>query len=118
MKIFLPSIDIKAQRTLLEQQLQQFFPEHQFYDLPELILTLREKLAPSVISGIENSRLNEYILYIEKGLGERIKMIRVLAISVMAMIKRQYITSLYMKMVFEVHLLKCCFSPRQCDTLF
>lgn len=42
-KIFLPSIDTKAQRTLLELQLQQFFPERQFYDLPEPILILREK---------------------------------------------------------------------------
>lgn len=54
---------------------------------------MEKRLAPSVISGIENSRLNEYILYVEKGLGERIKMIRVLAISAMLMIKRQYIAS-------------------------
>lgn len=42
--LFLYSIDEKAQRNLLEQQLQQFFPEHQFYDLPEAILTLGEKI--------------------------------------------------------------------------
>lgn len=29
---FLYSIDTKAQRKLLEQQSQQFFPEHHFYD--------------------------------------------------------------------------------------
>jgi hypothetical protein len=42
--LFLYSVDTKTQRTLLEQQLQQFFPEHQFYDLPETILTLGEKI--------------------------------------------------------------------------
>lgn len=45
-------------------------------------------------SGIENSGLNEYILYVEEEWLGRIKMVSVLAISkIMQMIQRQYILS-------------------------
>lgn len=61
---FLYSIDTKTQRKLLEQQLQQSFPEHLFYDLPETILTLGEILTPYVMSRIKNKVINDYIIYI------------------------------------------------------
>lgn len=65
--LFLYSIDTKAQRNLLEQQLQQFFPEHQFYDLPETILTLEKRLTPYMISRITDKEINGYIFYIQEG---------------------------------------------------
>lgn len=41
-KFSLPS-HIQRHKELLEHQLHQFFPEHQYYNLPQHILTLSEK---------------------------------------------------------------------------
>lgn len=115
--LFLYSVDTKAQRTLLEQQLQQLFPEHQFYDLPETILTLGEKI--NTLCNIRNYEQRDKWLHIPctRRVAGRINWKASGNLKVMSTIQRQCVLSFYFENVIHANYSYCYLFLRTEDTL-